>query len=181
MRMKRWSVCRSFLVIMAMALLLLSFPNPSLAGDIARIPDEATAKTLDGKTVSLADYKGKLVFLNMWKSDCVPCLLEIPILKRLQREYGADDFTVIGISLDRGKDQVVGQVVDKAEINYPIWLGYDQPILQYVNAPVVPFLFVLGPEGEVLGYVPGKIPSYDEAVSVMNRARLVIGERSRQK
>lgn len=161
---------------------LFSFsPTLSAAGEPVKIPADATAKNLEGKVVSLADYKGKLLFVSIWKTDCIPCLLEIPILNRLQREYASDDFSVIGISVDRGKDRFVGNLVDKAKINYPVWLAYGEPILKYVEPPVTPFLLVIGPQGEVLGYVPGKIPTYDDAVAVMKQARSLIAEHKKQK
>ena len=164
-----------------MLLLVLLSPIAVPAQEFPKIPSDATAKTLEGETVSLAEHKGKLIFLNLWKTDCVPCLLEIPILNRLQKEYGSDEFTVIGVSLDRGKDELVNHFVEKAKIKYPVWLVYDQPLLEYVEVPFTPFLLVVGPEGEVLGYIPGKIPAYKDAVGIMNQARSLLAGQKVQK
>lgn len=177
--MRRWINRLKF--FLPTILLIGSFHGPALAESLAKIPADATARTLDGKSASIADYRGKLVFLNVWKSDCPPCLMEIPILKRLQKEYSSDSFTVIGLSVDRGKDELVSALVKKTEINFPVWLGYGQPLIKYVEPPVTPFLLVLGPEGEVLGYIPGMLPSYEDAVKVMNQARDMVAEQARQK
>jgi thiol-disulfide isomerase/thioredoxin len=178
---KRRNTLLKFLVILPMTLLFSFSPALGTADGFVKIPADATAKNLEGKVVSLADYKGKLLFLSIWKTDCFPCLLEIPILNRLQKEYASDDFTVIGISVDRGKNKFVVDLVEKAKINYPVWLAYGEPILKYIEPPMTPFLLVVGPEGEVLGYVPGKIPTYDDAVGVMNQARALIAEHNKQK
>jgi cytochrome c biogenesis protein CcmG/thiol:disulfide interchange protein DsbE len=179
MRVRRWIKRLKF--FLPTVLLISFFQGFSVAESFAKIPSDATAKTLDGKSVSIADYKGKLIFLNVWKSDCPPCLMEIPILKRLQKEYSSDSFTVIGLSVDRGKDEFVSELVKRTEINFPVWLGYGQPLIKYLEPPVTPFLLVLGPEGEVLGYIPGMLPSYQDAVKVMNQARDLVAEQARQK
>lgn len=136
-----------------------------------RIPDEATAVTLEGKTASLADYKGKLIFLNVWKTDCRACLLELPVLNRLHREYSSESFAVIGIAMDRGKDRYVAELADMVNLEFPVWLGYGQPIAEYVEVPVTPVLFFVAPNGEVLGYLVGAFPTYESAVEVMKKTR----------
>jgi thiol-disulfide isomerase/thioredoxin len=56
----------------------------------------------DGKPRSLADWKGKVVLLNVWATWCAPCRKEMPYLDNLKRELGGDDFDVLAISIDRG-------------------------------------------------------------------------------
>ncbi len=53
--------------------------------------------------VSLADFQGKTVLLNLWASWCAPCVEELPSLDRLQGELGSDDFMVLAIDMDRSK------------------------------------------------------------------------------
>lgn len=178
--MQRWKIWFVYIAIVP-AILLTSLPGWGIAQEFGTIPADATAKSLDGKTVSVSDYKGKLVFLSMWKTDCFPCLLEIPILNQLQKEYASDDFTVIGVSLDRGKDPLVHRIVEKAGITYPVWFAYGQPIAKYVDFSVTPFLIVIGPDGRVLGHFLGKIPTYRDAVGFVDQAREMIAEHKEQK
>lgn len=59
----------------------------------------------DNKTpVSLADFKGKTVLLNLWATWCAPCRAEMPELDALQAEKGGENFEVIALNLDRGDD-----------------------------------------------------------------------------
>ncbi len=180
--MKRWNISLKLLVVLTMTLFLLPLlpPKQSSAEGLAKFPAEATAKSLDGKIVSLSDYKGKLVFLAIWRTDCPPCLMEIPILNRLQKEYATDDFSVIGVSLDRGKDDLVNRIVEKKKISYPIWFAYDQPIAPYVDSQYTPLLLVIGPEGDILGSFVGLIPTYKDAVGFIRQAREMIGEHKAQ-
>jgi thiol-disulfide isomerase/thioredoxin len=54
-----------------------------------------------GKPLSLADFRGKIVLLNMWATWCAPCRREMPTLERLQATLGGPDFQVVALSLDR--------------------------------------------------------------------------------
>jgi len=55
----------------------------------------------EGKERTLADWRGKVVLLNLWATWCLPCRKEMPALDRLQRELGSDRFEVVALSVDR--------------------------------------------------------------------------------
>lgn len=57
----------------------------------------------DGTARTIADYKDKVVLLNLWATWCVPCRKEMPALDRLQQKLGSDDFTVLAVNIDRRK------------------------------------------------------------------------------
>jgi thiol-disulfide isomerase/thioredoxin len=61
----------------------------------------------DGQPSTLADFRGKIVLLNIWATWCAPCRKEMPTLDRLQAELGGPDFEVVALSMDRkGPDAV---------------------------------------------------------------------------
>ena len=69
-----------------------------------KAPEELPeVKFLDatGKERTLADWRGKVVLLNLWATWCLPCRKEMPALDRLQRELGSDKFQVVAVSVDR--------------------------------------------------------------------------------
>ena len=55
----------------------------------------------EGRSLTLADFRGKVVLLNVWATWCVPCRNEMPSLDRLQAQLGGDDFMVLALSIDR--------------------------------------------------------------------------------
>ncbi|CAH1664166.1 MULTISPECIES: TlpA disulfide reductase family protein [unclassified Chelatococcus] len=57
-------------------------------------------KDQDGKAVTLADFKGRTVLVNLWATWCVPCRKEMPALDQLQTKLGGDDFQVVAINID---------------------------------------------------------------------------------
>lgn len=64
-----------------------------------------TYPDVDGKQVSLSDFKGKVVLIDVWATWCGPCKMEIPHLKRLEEEMHGKDVVFIGVSLDEAKDK----------------------------------------------------------------------------
>ncbi len=67
-----------------------------------RIPvPEALFLDKDGKQRSLAEFRGKIVLLNVWATWCAPCRYEMPALNRLQKAMAGKDFTVLAMSIDR--------------------------------------------------------------------------------
>jgi peroxiredoxin len=59
-----------------------------------------TARTFDGKEVSLADFRGKIVFVDFWASWCSPCRESLPLYDKLAADFGTSDFAVIAVNLD---------------------------------------------------------------------------------
>ncbi|EKF17791.1 thiol:disulfide interchange protein TlpA [Nitratireductor pacificus] len=58
----------------------------------------------DGQAMSIADFGGKVVLLNLWATWCAPCREEMPALDTLQEEKGSDRFEVVAVNVDRGDD-----------------------------------------------------------------------------
>ncbi|MBV2141914.1 TlpA family protein disulfide reductase [Falsochrobactrum sp. TDYN1] len=58
----------------------------------------------DGKQMTLGDYKGKTLLVNLWATWCAPCREEMPALDTLQKKRGGDDFDVVAINIDTGSD-----------------------------------------------------------------------------
>ncbi len=64
-------------------------------------------QTADGAKVTLADFKGKTVLLNLWATWCIPCRKEMPALNQLQADLGGKDFEVVAVNIDtQGPERV---------------------------------------------------------------------------
>ena len=140
---------------MSFALLLLPTANRTQQLPVIRLvrnPDEAPAfqlKDLDGKNLSLASYKGKVVLLNFWATWCGPCRAEIPSLIQLQTLY-KDHLQIIGLDVDDDDESVVRQTVEAEGINYPVALSTPQVRYDYGGIGGLPTLFVINTEGRVV-------------------------------
>ena len=76
------------------------------------VPDIRFQDT-DGKPYTLADFRGKVVMLNVWATWCAPCRKEMPALDRLQQKLGGPDFQVVALSLDSGGAAAVRRFYDE--------------------------------------------------------------------
>jgi thiol-disulfide isomerase/thioredoxin len=82
-----------------------------------------TLATLDGKKVSLSDYKGRPVLVNFWATWCGPCKVEMPWFEEFNKEYAAQGFVILGLAddVDSGKD-TIAKVAQRTGVTYPILL-----------------------------------------------------------
>jgi cytochrome c biogenesis protein CcmG/thiol:disulfide interchange protein DsbE len=105
---------------------------------------------LDGKPVTLADSKGKVILLNFWATWCGPCRAEVPDLVELQNKY-KDKLQVIGLVTDDDDDpDAVQKFVKEFEINYPIAFATSDLRIQYGGIPALPTSFMLDTEGRIV-------------------------------
>ncbi len=116
--------------------------NPDLA------PDFKLA-TLEGKPLSLAEYKSKVVLLNFWATWCGPCRAEVPDLVELQNKY-KDQLQIIGLVVDDDDQAAIKKFVAEFGINYPVALATDGMRLQYGGIPALPTSFLLDAQGRIV-------------------------------
>jgi len=149
----------------------------SVAGStiISKPEPDLKLKDLSGKDVSLADLKGKVVFVNFWATWCGPCQDEIPSLIDMQNKYAAKGFMVVGIAMDEeGKDVVAPFVAtekydvngQKALINYPILLGTDEAADKFGGILGYPTSFLISRSGTQLMKYQGP-PDFAEVVKAI--------------
>ncbi len=103
-----------------------------------------------GKKVWLADYKGKVVFVNFWATWCGPCKYEIPMFVDLQQRYGAQGLNFLGISVDDPVEDLK-PFADQYKMNYPVLVGLGREEVQEAYGPMVgiPVTVVVGRDGNV--------------------------------
>jgi thiol-disulfide isomerase/thioredoxin len=107
-----------------------------------------TVTDLDGKKMSSADWKGKVVLVNFWATWCGPCRAEIPDLVALQEKY-RDHVIVIGISEDEGPVDVVRKFASDYKVNYPVAMTNPEIEKLFPGIIALPTTFVLDKDGKV--------------------------------
>lgn len=107
-------------------------------------------KDLDGKAVSSADFKGKVVVLNFWATWCPPCRKEIPDFIALQKEHGSRGLVFVGVALDDEGVSVVKPFAKEAGINYPLVIGDDKVVKAYEGVEMYPTTYVIDRNGTVV-------------------------------
>ncbi len=115
-----------------------------------------------GESHSLSDYRGKIVFLNFWATWCPPCKAELPYIQELYEEYQAmddPDVVFLGVTFPGyGNEQDVEGVTEFLEENgytFPVLMDTDASLMQPYYITAYPTTFMIDPDGNVLGYIPG--------------------------
>jgi thiol-disulfide isomerase/thioredoxin len=119
---------------------------------LVKNPDAAPAfqlNDLDGKPVSLADAKGKIVLLNFWATWCGPCRAEIPDLVDLQKRY-PDKLEIIALATDEDEADEVRRFVLQSGINYRVAMTSDKVRRDYGGIAALPTSFVIDSQGRIL-------------------------------
>jgi thiol-disulfide isomerase/thioredoxin len=106
-------------------------------------------RDLDGRELSSASLRGKVVILNFWATWCGPCRAEIPDLVALQEKY-RDRIVVIGISEDESGPDVVRQFAARFDVNYPIVMKTPELAKMFPGISALPTSFILDRESRIV-------------------------------
>lgn len=105
-------------------------------------------KDLNGKEVSLSDYKGKKVFLNFWATWCPPCKAEMPEMETLYQETKDSDLVILAVNLDEDKD-TVQKFISSNKYNFPVLLDTDNIVASKYGVVSIPTSFFIDKEGNI--------------------------------
>ncbi len=139
---------------------------PNMRGKVA---PAFTLTDLNGKKVSLADYKGHPVVVNFWATYCGPCKLEMPWFQQMVGKYQAQGLVVLGLDQDDGvgKDEIAA-TARKIGVNYPILLPDDSVAKAYQLGDYLPETFYVGKDGKIVEQTVG-LNSKDEMEAAIQK------------
>ncbi len=109
-----------------------------------------------GKERSLADWRGKVVLLNLWATWCIPCRKEMPALDRLQAEMGSDVFEVVAVAADRkGIEGASKFLADIKVEKLGVFADPTARVTSTLRALGLPATLLIGPNGQEIGRLVG--------------------------
>lgn len=108
-----------------------------------------TLVTLEGKKVSLSDYKGRPVLVNFWATWCAPCKLEMPWFEEFRAKYHGQGFEILGIAEDDAPKDEIAKAVKKVAVSYPILLTDGKVAPAYGGVDYLPMSFYVDRNGIV--------------------------------
>lgn len=142
--------------------------EPFAAGDLAafHLADmpapigELAFKDVDGKDVSIADWRGRTVLLNLWATWCAPCRHEMPALEALEKDMGGEEFAVVPVSMDLGEaDKPKAFYAETGLVRLPFYhdgsMGMFNALKKRSLAIGMPVSILIDGEGCILGSLNG--------------------------
>jgi thiol-disulfide isomerase/thioredoxin len=136
----------AFFVLITPAAALAQTPRPA---------PPVVLRDLNGRTVRLTDFKGKVVLLNFWATWCPPCRAEIPELVKWQREYRSQGLQVIGVTYPPTNARKVRSAVRRLRVNYPVLFGRRETKALFDPGETLPFSIVIDRDGSVRDTIEG--------------------------
>ena len=113
-------------------------------------------KDLNGKDVSLSDFKGKKILLNFWASWCGPCISEMPDIEKLYNETKGSDLVILTVNLGEDKS-TVKSFTDINKYSFTVLLDLDEIVGRQYSIANIPTTFFIDKEGNVVSFVKGSI------------------------
>jgi thiol-disulfide isomerase/thioredoxin len=133
-------------------------PDPAASSPLRGKPaPDFTLINLDGKKVSLKDFKGHPLLLNFWGTYCDPCKIEMPWLEEFHKKYSKQGFEVVGVTYDSevGRDKIANST-RQLGVTYPILLSDSKAEKEYLSdSEVLPMSFYVDRTGKIIEVTAG--------------------------
>ncbi len=106
-------------------------------------------ETLEGKKVTLGDYNGSVLILDMWDTWCPPCKAEIPHFVELYNEYNDDGLEILGVAFGREGRQAVEKFVKDYNVNYTNAFATKEIVEGFGGIRAIPTTFIIDKNGNI--------------------------------
>ncbi|WP_317191987.1 TlpA family protein disulfide reductase [Hymenobacter rubidus] len=133
-----------------------------------------TVRDASGKTVSLADYKGKVVYLDFWASWCGPCMAEVPAGVALKKQFEGKDVVFLYVSID-DKEDAWKKALSTHPLSSPnsvhtLDKGWDAPAPKAYQVHGIPAYFLIGRDGRLAADETPRPSEGEKTVALLNEA-----------
>jgi peroxiredoxin len=132
------------------------FSNQVAIKDNLPAPD-FTFPGLDGKMVSLSDYKGKVVLVNIWATWCPPCVDEMPSMEKLYQKFKGENFEILAVSIDEPGLKAVAPFMKKSNLTFPALIDSEGAIKTVYGITGIPESFIIDQKGILIKKIIGPV------------------------
>ncbi len=151
---QQWSVV---LVVVGLLAAALFAATHFLGDELFPVAVGMEAPPMQGTTIvgpkrvkTLADYKGKVVLLNVWATWCGPCREEMPSMEKLHREFGPQGLEIVAVSVDDpGAEKTILQFAKEFGITFEILHDPDKITAKHYQVTGYPESFIIGTDGTI--------------------------------
>ena len=118
----------------------------------------ATFTTLDGKSIALADLRGKVVLVNFWAPSCPGCIKEMPGMVETYNQYKDRGFEIVAVAMSYDPPNYVANFVQTRQLPFPVALDVNgEHARAFGNVQLTPTSFIIGKDGSILEQKLGEL------------------------
>ena len=134
--------------------------------NIGQQAPDFSIKDQQGRLIKLSDYRGKVVFLNIWATWCLPCIKEMPAMQVLNQRLKDRKFQMLPISIDNGWEEV-NKFYKDYSLTLPAFLDPGRQIANVYKVYKVPETFLIDANGSVVKHTWQEDWSNPRAVAIV--------------
>lgn len=152
---------------------LILFFAPSLMAcegpvgkEVGQCAPNFSVQDLNGKTVELKQYRGKVVLVNFWATWCKPCIVEMPSMQKSYNQLRRNNIEIMAISIDSNTKEIQ-QFLDndlQKSLSFPIFFDKDKKVSSMFGTYQVPETYIIDKTGRITDKVLG-IREWDESIT----------------
>ena len=151
----------SLVLLVAIPIILISLKERGARSRFIRPLQEGrpapdfTFPDLDARKVSLSDFRGKVVLVNIWATWCPPCRDEMPSMQKLYERFKGEHFEILAVSIDADGREAVAPFIKQMNLTFPVLLDPKEKIRSLYGITGVPESFIVDREGILVNKVIG--------------------------
>ena len=146
------------MALLALGLVIIGACTQHSNGKATKVPD-LSFPAVSGGELKLADYRGKLIYVDFWATWCGPCTEAIPELNTIHEKYKTRGFAVLGISVDDLSLEAISHFAETEKMVYPVALGTTEDMALFGPSPGLPTGYLVNDEGVVVKKFIGQLPA----------------------
>jgi cytochrome c biogenesis protein CcmG/thiol:disulfide interchange protein DsbE len=140
-------------------------------GKASWVAPDFVIEDLDGAAVRLSNFRGKVVFVNVWTTWCEPCRAEMPSMEALYQRMPKEGFVMLAVSADADGREVVEPFVRELGLTFPVLLDVDGQVPGRYGVTGYPETFIIDRNGKVVAHEIGprdwNDPRHEQALRVL--------------
>lgn len=154
---RRWLIGGGGALLAAMGLgialmLTHSSPQPDVGTAVGCLAPDFALQNLEGDRIALSDFRGKVVLLVFWQSNCPDCSNALPALRALWAQYRDRGLVLVGVNLDYDPNAVLRYIQEKGYADQiTLWESYSaaMAVVELMGVPFVPYTMVIDRRGVI--------------------------------
>jgi len=141
-------------------------PALPIGREVGMYAPDFTLQTIDGQSITLSDFRGKIVMVNFWLSYCKPCIYEMPYIRAVFDKWPDEELVILAVNV-RESIEAVQSFIDNQGLTFPVLLDSEGDVDAVYQPPWFPTTFFIDAEGIIREVKEEPFNSQEEIESIL--------------